>query len=129
MAVGKAFEHTSLVAAIFWEEDFFDNLALFVEVDDAPDTAFGDHGAAVLETLKCVNVGTLGVVLPSDFLQQGDLGGNGPGVVKQNVTVGKKLKIVVSGVTTLRAAGLMFPNHGSIRLADREDVFTIGCAN
>jgi hypothetical protein len=39
------------------------------------------------------------------------------------------LKIVVSGVTTLRAAGLMFPNHGSIRLADREDVFTIGGAN
>ena len=129
MAGGEAFEHASLVAPIFWQGDFFDNLALFVEVDDAPDTAFGDHGVAVLEALKCVNVGTLGVVFPSDFLLQGDLGGNGPGVVKENVTVRKKLKIVVSGVTALRAAGLILPDDGSVGLADREDVFTIGCAN
>ena len=50
-------------------------------------------------------------------------------VVKENVTVGKKLEIVVSGVTAFRASSFMFPDNGSVEFADRKNVFTIGSSH
>ena len=39
------------------------------------------------------------------------------------------MEIVVSGVTSFRALGFMFPDNCSVGFADRENVFTVGSAN
>lgn len=73
MAVGEDLEHAGLVATVFGKRDFLRDLSVLVEVDDASDAAFGDHGVSVGETLEGVDVGALGVVFPNDFLIEGDL--------------------------------------------------------
>jgi hypothetical protein len=81
---------------------------------------------AVCEALKGVDVGAFGVVLPNDLFIGSDLGSDGPGVVEENITVREKLEVVVAGVSVFGSAGFVFPDDGSVGLADREDVFSVG---
>lgn len=129
MAVGEDFEHAGLMTAVFGEGDFLGDLSCFVEVDDASEAAFGDHGVAVGETLEGVDVGSFGVVFPNDFLFWGDLGGDGPRVVEEDVSVGKELEVVVAGVAAFGAFGFMTPDDGAVGFADGEDVFSVGGAD
>ena len=74
VAVGEDLKHAGLMAPVFGEGDFFLDFAIFVEVNDASDAALGDHGVAVCEALKGVDVGTLGIVFPDDLFIGSDLG-------------------------------------------------------
>ena len=129
MAVGEDFDHAGLVAPVFGKGDFLGDLAVFVEVDDAAEAAFSDHGVAVGEALEGVDAGVFGVVLPSDLAVEGDLGGDRPGVVEEDVSVGEELEVVVTGVASLGAAGVVFPDNGAVRFANGEDVFSVGSAD
>ena len=46
--------------------------------------------------------------------------------MEEDIAVGKELEIVMSGVAALGAAGFVFPNDGSVGLADGEDIFSVG---
>ena len=131
VAVRENFEHAGLVTTVFGEGDFLGDLACVVEVDDTANSAFGDHGVSVGKALEGVDVGSFGVVFPNDFLLRSNLGGDGPGVVKEDVAVGEELDVMVAGVVVggFGAAGFVFPNDGAVGFADREDVFAIGSAD
>ena len=131
VTVGEDFEHAGLVATVFGKGNFFGDLAIFSEVDDASDPAFGDHGVAIYEALEGMDVGPFGVVFPNDFLLRSNLGRDGPGVVEEDVAVGEELNVVVAGVVVggFGAAGFVFPDNGAVGFADREDVFAIGSAH
>jgi hypothetical protein len=126
VAVGEDFEHAGFVTAVFGEGDLLLDLAVFIEVDDASEAAFGDHGVAVGKALEGVDVGSFGVVFPGDLFVQGDLGGDGPRVVEEDVSVGEELEVVVAGVTAFGAFGIIFPDDGAVGFADGEKVFSVG---
>ena len=63
-----------------------------------------------------------------DLLVQSDLLGLGPGVVEENVAVCEKVNVVVTGVPALRSRGVVSPKDFTHRIADRENVFSIGGA-
>ena len=126
MAIGEDFEHAGLVATVLGKGDLLDDLATFVEVDDTTDPTFGNHGVAVGEALEGVNVGALGIVFPNNLFIEIDLGGDGPGIVEEDISIGEQLKIVMSGVAALGSAGLELPDDGAVGFANREDIFAIG---
>ena len=49
--------------------------------------------------------------------------------MEENITVGKELEIVMTGVAALGTAGFVFPDDRSVGFADREDVFSVGSAD
>ena len=95
-------------------------------MNEASDPALGDHGFAIVEALKSVNVGSFRFVLPDDLFLERDLGGHRPRVVKQDVAVGQQLHIVMTGVPSFGSPGLVFPDDRSVGFANCEDILAVG---
>ena len=49
--------------------------------------------------------------------------------MKEDVSVGKHVHVVVARVTALRSSGFVGPQHFAVGIGNGEDVFSVGCGN
>ena len=91
-------------------------------MNDSADVAFHDDGFPVTQPIKGVDIYFLAliaihrgtVVFPDHFFAKRDLLCFCPRVMKQNISAGQQVDIMVSRVPFLGTRRVVFPKHGAI---------------